>query len=63
MNFLSNLDFPLKEKHMSRAELARRIGIAHSTVNAWYNKSCDGVGLKTLRDIAERCRALSSSVG
>lgn len=37
---------------MSRAELARKIGIAPSTVNAWYNKSCDGVSLKTLKDIA-----------
>lgn len=52
MEFLKNLEFLLQENNMSRAELARKIGIAPSTVNAWYNKSCDGVSLKTLKDIA-----------
>lgn len=52
MYFLENLEYLLKKNHMSRAELARKIGIAPSTINAWFNKSCDGVSLKTLRDIA-----------
>lgn len=52
MEFLKNLEFLLNENNMSRAELARKIGIAPSTVNAWFNKSCDGVSLKTLKDIA-----------
>lgn len=52
MNFLNNLEYLLKENNMSRAELARSIGIAPSTINSWFNRSCDGVSLKTLRDIA-----------
>lgn len=52
MEFLRNLEFLLAKHNMSRAELARNIGIAPSTVNAWFNKSCEGVSLKTLKDIA-----------
>ena len=52
MAFLENLDALLKENNMSRAELARQIGIAPSTINSWFNRSCDGVSLKILRDIA-----------
>lgn len=53
MNFLNNLETLLSENDMSRAELARVIGIAPSTINAWYTKSCDGISLKTLRAIAD----------
>ena len=52
MEFLRNLEFLLAKHNMSRAELARQIGIAPSTVNAWFNRSCEGVSLKTLKDIA-----------
>ena len=52
MAFLENLDALLKENNMSRAQLARQIGIAPSTINSWFNRSCDGVSLKILRDIA-----------
>lgn len=52
MEFLKNLEYLLSKNNMSRAELARKIGIAPSTVNSWFNRSCDGVSLKTLKDIA-----------
>lgn len=48
MNFLNNLNLLLENNKMTRSELARRIGIAPSTINAWYTKGCDGVALKTL---------------
>ena len=38
MKFLNNLDYLLHINKMSRAELARTIGIAPSTINAWYTK-------------------------
>lgn len=51
--FTENLDRLLYENHMTRAELATRIGVGKSTVTAWFNKSCDGVRLDTLLAIAE----------
>lgn len=52
MNFLYNLDTLLQMNKMTRSELARQIGIAPSTINAWYTKGCDGVGLKTIIKIS-----------
>ena len=52
MNFLYNLDALLQMNKMTRSELARQIGIAPSTINAWYTKGCDGVGLKTIIKIS-----------
>ena len=43
MNFLNNLDYLLNINKMSRAELARTIGIAPSTINAWYTKDYKGI--------------------
>ena len=48
MNFLNNLDYLLNINKMSRAELARTIGIAPSTINAWYTKDYKGITLKNL---------------
>ena len=48
MNFLHNLDYLLNANKMSRAELARTIGIAPSTINAWYTKDYKGITLKNL---------------
>ena len=48
MNFLYNLDYLLHINKMSRAELARTIGIAPSTINAWYTKDYKGITLKNL---------------
>ena len=48
MNFLHNLDYLLHINKMSRAELARTIVIAPSTINAWYTKDYKGITLKNL---------------
>jgi len=48
LNFLYNLDYLLHINKMSRAELARTIGIAPSTINAWYTKDYKGITLKNL---------------
>ena len=48
MNFLYNLDYLLTINKMSRSELARKINIAPSTINAWYTKDYKGITLKNL---------------
>ena len=48
MNFLINLDYLLTINKMSRSELARKIEIAPSTINAWYTKDYKGITLKNL---------------
>ena len=48
MNFLINLDYLLAVNKMSRSELARKINIAPSTINAWYTKDYRGITLKNL---------------
>ena len=51
-NFLNNLDYLLKKNHMNRSELARALNMPPSTINSWFNRSCDGVALKSLIDIS-----------
>lgn len=51
-NFLNNLDYLLKNNHMNRSELARALNMPPSTINSWFNRSCDGVALKSLIDIS-----------
>lgn len=53
MNFLNNLNMLLQVNQMTRSELARRIGIVPSTINAWYTKGCNGVSLKTLIKLSQ----------
>lgn len=48
MKFLQNLDRLLNINKISRAELARQIDIAPSTINAWYTKDFKGITLKNL---------------
>lgn len=52
MKFLENLSDLLYANKMSRSDLARAINIAPSTVNSWFNRSCENISLKTLVDIA-----------
>jgi transcriptional regulator with XRE-family HTH domain len=52
MNFLSNLDILLKNNNMRRADLARAINIAPSTINSWYARGSEKVNINVLRDIA-----------
>jgi transcriptional regulator with XRE-family HTH domain len=53
MKFLQNLEYLLYKNHMSRSELARSINLAPSTVNSWFNRSCENVSLKSLVDISK----------
>ena len=52
MNFLTNLDVLLKSNNMKRADLARAIGVAPSTINSWYARGSEKVNIKVLKDIA-----------
>lgn len=52
MNFLHNLENLMNEKKINRSELAKAIGIAPSTINAWYSKDYKGITLKNLSKLA-----------
>ena len=52
MNFLHNLENLMYEKKINRSELAKAIGIAPSTINAWYTKDYKGITLKNLSKLA-----------
>lgn len=52
MNFLHNLENLMIEKKINRSELAKAIGIAPSTINAWYSKDFKGITLKNLSKLA-----------
>lgn len=56
MEFLDNLDFLLKAHNMKRADLARAIHIAPSTINSWYARGTDKIKLQVLIDIADYFR-------
>lgn len=53
MAFLDNLNNLLKSHNMTRSDLGRALDIPISTINSWYNRSSDGVALKTLVAIAD----------
>ena len=52
MDFLTNLDLLLKSNDMKRADLARAINVAPSTINSWYARGSEKVNIKVLKDIA-----------
>lgn len=52
MNFLHNLENLMENKKINRSELAKAIGIAPSTINAWYTKDYKGITLKNLSKLA-----------
>ena len=52
IEFLNNLDYLLKSHNMKRADLARAIGVAPSTINSWYARGSNKVSIKVLKDIA-----------
>ena len=52
MDFLTNLDVLLKSNNMKRADLARAINIAPSTINSWYARGSEKVNIKVLKDRA-----------
>lgn len=53
MNFLENLERLLQLHDMKKSELARKIGVAPSTIRSWYTNGCGGVALKTLLKISQ----------
>lgn len=52
MDFLTNLEILLKKNNMSRADLARAINVAPSTISSWYSRGSENVSIKVLRDIS-----------
>lgn len=52
MKFLDNLEYLLERNKINRSELARAIGIAPSTINAWFTKDYKGITLKNLSKLA-----------
>ena len=52
-NFLKNLEYLLYTNHLTRKDLGKAIDIPPSTINSWFNRSSDGVALKSLVKIAE----------
>ena len=53
MYFLKNLTYLLNCNGLTRSDLARAVKISPSTVNTWFNRSCDGVALKSLIAVAD----------
>ncbi len=52
VDFLTNLDMLLKQNNMKRADLARAIKVAPSTINSWYARGSEKVSIKVLKDIS-----------
>lgn len=52
MNFLSNLELLLKNKNMTRADLARALNVAPSTINSWYARGSENISIKNIKQIA-----------
>lgn len=53
MQFLANLDFLLKSHNMKRADLARAIHVAPSTINSWFARDTDKIKITALSSIAD----------
>ena len=53
IKFTESLDYLMHKNHMTRAELAKKIGVGRSTVTTWFNSSCGGVALDTVVKIAD----------
>ena len=52
MQFLENLEILLKTHNMKRADLARAIHVAPSTINSWFARGSDNINIKVLKDIS-----------
>jgi transcriptional regulator with XRE-family HTH domain len=53
MYLLENLTKLMKEKEINRSELAKEIGLSSSTINSWYNRSCENISLQTLLKLSK----------
>lgn len=52
MSFLKNLEALMLKRNINRSELARGMGVSASTVNSWWNRSCENISLQTLIKIS-----------
>lgn len=52
MNFLNNLDNLMKNKNITKKELANVLGISPATITMWFTRGCDNVNLSTVINIA-----------
>lgn len=52
MQFLQNLELLMAEYNINRSELARACDLSTSTVNSWWNRSCENISLQTLLKLA-----------
>ena len=48
MEFLKNLERLMNLYNLNRSELARACGLSTSTVNSWWNRGFENIGLQTL---------------
>lgn len=53
MDFLQNLERLMRLYNINRSELARSCNISASTVNSWWNRSCENISLQTLLKLAK----------
>lgn len=53
MDFLQNVERLMRVYNINRSELARACGLSASTVNSWWNRSCENVSLQTLIKLAK----------
>ena len=53
MDFLQNLERLMRIYNINRSELARACNISASTVNSWWNRSCENISLQTLLKLAK----------
>lgn len=53
MYLLKNLDYLMRINNLSRAKLAREIDVAPSTINTWFSKGCENIGLRFLIKLSD----------
>ena len=52
MQLLLNLERLMADYRINRSELARACNLSTSTVNSWWNRSCENISLQTLMKLA-----------
>lgn len=49
MNFLEKLDTQMAMKNLTKAKLAKQLGIPYTTIDSWYKLGYEGIRFSTLR--------------
>ena len=52
MGLLENLDKLMKQKKLTRRQLAKEVGLPPSTISSWYSRGYENVTLKVLSKIS-----------